>query len=232
MRMAFEVGKGPDDYKLGSPSPGWRKLQFIAVLISISPLCPLACSRPTFGYSSFMQVWTEHLENSPGYDIRINTEHINLRRDCSRKNWIWSESDQIELFACDRWPFPWRWRHQAFAHYRKVSSKNRFSFSELDLTNQFFFCRWQMCNLFVKSLQKVSNPIRMKKLNDLEHLNDLFSSLEMRQEKNGRACLAIPLQSDYFYKPSGVLFFKGTKGNFFNTWNKHDQLVKNIIFIN
>ena len=71
-----------------------------------------------------------------------------------------------------------------------------------------------MCNLFVKSLQKVTNPIRMKELNDFENLNHLFRSLEIRLEKNGRQCLGIPLNSEYFFKPSGVLFFKGTKGNF------------------
>lgn len=79
--------------------------------------------------------------------------------------------------------------------------------------------RWKVCSLFVKSLQKDTNPIRMKELNDLENLNDLFHSLEVRQEKSGRPCLGIPVSRDYFFKPSGVLFFKGTK----SPWVRHNS---------
>lgn len=52
----------------------------------------------------------------------------------------------------------------------------------------------------------------MKELMDLEDIDKIFSSLELRKEKNGRPCIGLPLDSEYFFKPSGVIFFKGTKG--------------------
>lgn len=90
------------------------------------------------------------------------------------------------------------------------------------------FCRWKLCNLFVKALQKSSRTLRMKHLYDLEDLNSLTDSLDQKSLKRSQPCIGLPLDDDWFIVPGGLMFFNGTKGRLvrFSKFNN----ARNIVF--